>query len=463
MIEIWRQRAAVHLGKAAGVPELGREIAIAFDAAGREFDVAALRRHRSQRETQRVRAVSVDQVQRIDDVALRLRHLRALLVADEGVDIDRRERRFLHEVHAHHHHPGDPEEDDVEAGHQHVGRIIARHIGVVVGPAKRRERPQRRRKPRIEHVFVARNKTIAFGRIARHVRALLRRDDFLFDIIAERAADGLVLGLGDEHLAVRAIPGRDLMTPPQLPRDTPGLDVLHPLEIGFFPIFGHKAGRAGAHGSNRRLRHRLRVDIPLIGQIRLDDDAGSIAVRHGMGVRFDPFEEAEILKPLYDQLSCGEALHAVQLVDKLLRAFGQTAQIVFVIGKRELAFDIENVDLRQVVAAADFKIVEVMRRRNLHRAGALFHIGVIIRYDRNETTDQRQHHVLANQMTIAIVGSVHRDRAVAEHRFGARRRHHDIGRCILRIEGHAFERIAQMPQAALHLDLLHFKIGDRGQ
>jgi hypothetical protein len=40
----------------------------------------------------------------------------ALLVADQGVDVDPLERHLAHEVEAHHHHPGDPEEDDVEAG-----------------------------------------------------------------------------------------------------------------------------------------------------------------------------------------------------------------------------------------------------------------------------------------------------------------------------------------------------------
>ena len=34
------------------------------------------------------------------------------------VDVDVVERHLLHEVQAHHHHAGDPEEDDVEAGDQ---------------------------------------------------------------------------------------------------------------------------------------------------------------------------------------------------------------------------------------------------------------------------------------------------------------------------------------------------------
>ena len=43
-----------------------------------------------QREAQRIGAVVVDHVERVDHVALRLRHLRALLVADERVDVDGR-------------------------------------------------------------------------------------------------------------------------------------------------------------------------------------------------------------------------------------------------------------------------------------------------------------------------------------------------------------------------------------
>jgi hypothetical protein len=87
--------ASVHLGEAAGIPQLGREVAVTLDALGRELDVAALRCHRGQREAERVGAVLVDQVQGVDDVALRLRHLRALLVADEGVDVDDGERDDL--------------------------------------------------------------------------------------------------------------------------------------------------------------------------------------------------------------------------------------------------------------------------------------------------------------------------------------------------------------------------------
>ena len=58
---------------------------------------------------------------------------------------------------------------------------------------------------------------------------------------------------------------------------------------------------------------------------------------------------------------------------------------------------------------------------------------------------------------------MHRDRGVAEHGLRPRGGDHDEGRGIVRIEGLAFQRIAQIPQAALDLDLLHLEIGNRGQ
>jgi hypothetical protein len=60
----------------------------------------------------------------------------------------------LHEVHGHHDHPGDPEENDVEAGDQHIGWVEGFQIRGVLRPAEGGERPQRRREPGIEYIFV---------------------------------------------------------------------------------------------------------------------------------------------------------------------------------------------------------------------------------------------------------------------------------------------------------------------
>ena len=185
--------AAVELSELRGVPDFGREIAVSLDAGQRKLHVAPLRRHRREEEAERVRSergnpfrklssgirgdlgdlrlvrnrfgalgdqgldgYPIDEVERVHDVALRLRHLGALLVADERVDVDVAKGNFMFEMETHHHHPGDPKENDVEPGNEHAGRIEPLQLLGRLGPAERREGPQRRREPRIEHVGITR-------------------------------------------------------------------------------------------------------------------------------------------------------------------------------------------------------------------------------------------------------------------------------------------------------------------
>ena len=78
--------------------------------------------------------------------------------------------------------------------------------------------------------------------------------------------------------------------------------------------------------------------------------------------------------------------------------------------------------MRQVVAPADLEIVEVVRRRDLDRAGALLGIGVVVADDRNAAADQRQDGVLADQMLEPLVLRMDRDGGVAQHRLRSGRR-----------------------------------------
>ena len=241
-IEALDPEAAVDLGEARGVPELGREVAVALDPRFAELDVPALRRHRGKREPQRIGAEAVDEVERVDDVALRLRHLRPLLVAHEGVDVDVAEGDLRHEMKPHHHHPRDPEEDDVEAGDQRVGRIEAPELRRLLRPAERREGPQSRGEPGVEHVLVAGERLgQARGIACERVRFGLGQGAAL-DAVGQRRGKGRVLGLLDKDRAPGRIPGRNLVAPPELARNAPGLDVLEPVEIGLLPGLRRRTG-----------------------------------------------------------------------------------------------------------------------------------------------------------------------------------------------------------------------------
>ncbi len=92
---------------------------------------------------------AVNHIQRVNDVTLGLGHLLAFVIADQTGHVDglKRNLRFtvfiFDEVHGHHDHAGDPEEDNVEAGHHHAGRVeLTQGVGVF-RPAEGGEGPQR--------------------------------------------------------------------------------------------------------------------------------------------------------------------------------------------------------------------------------------------------------------------------------------------------------------------------------
>src|SRR5579872_6442059 len=96
-----------------------------------------------------------------------------------------------------------------------------------------------------------------------------------------------------------------------------------------------------------------------------------------------------------------------------------TEEVVIAL-ERKARFIVEHADKRQIVPPPDLEIVEVMRRRDLHGAGAFFRVGVLIRYDRNTAADQRQDDEIADQAFEPLVMRMHRDRGVAEHSFRPR-------------------------------------------
>ena len=138
------------------------------------------------------------------------------------MDIDLFKRHLaIHEMHAHHHHAGHPEKDDIESGDQYIARIIALYLGVTVWPTKRREWPQTRRKPSVQHIFVT-----------------AQLDSFA--IMPGGRGNRSVFCFFNKSRIVRAIPGRNPMPPPQLAGNTPWLDIAHPFKIGLAPAFRDK-------------------------------------------------------------------------------------------------------------------------------------------------------------------------------------------------------------------------------
>ena len=116
-----------------------------------------------------------------------------------------------------------------------------------------------------------------------------------------------------------------------------------------------------------------------------------------------------------------------------------------------------QIDQRQIVAAANLEVVEVMCRGDLHCTRPLFRIRVFVGDDRDRSVRQRQDAHAANHMLVALIIRMHGHSAVAKHGFGAGRRNRDI--FVFR----TFEPVFQVPHRAFLLALLDLKVRDSGQ
>ena len=106
------------------------------------------------------------------------------------------------------------------------------------------------------------------------------------------------------------------------------------------------------------------------------------------------------------------------------------------------------------MSLADRPVVEVVRGRDLHRAGAELAVDVVVG-DHRDVASVSGSARLADQMPIALVLGMHRDRGVAQHRLRARRGDDDRFAAV-------GERIADLPELALLLLGVDFEIGHRG-
>src|SRR5450830_273130 len=466
------------------VPDLVAEVAIAFDAAHVELDVATGGRQRAEGEAQGVGAVAgdavgelvagllldlfrefrlhqargaflhqgfqvdaVDDVQRVKDVALGLGHLLALAIAHQAVDVHGLERHLrgtvlvLHQVHGHHDHPGDPEENDVEAGDQHVGGVEFLQEFGLLRPAQGREGPQARAEPGVQYVVVL---------LQGYVRAEVVLSAY-FGFVA-----------ADIDLARLVVPGRNAVAPPQLTADAPVLDVAHPREVHVFVLLGHELDTAIFHGSNRRLGQRLGGHVPLVGQPRLDDSAGAVALRHFQAVIVDADQQAGGVEGGNDLLARFETVEAgVFSRDLAVDAVVQRAiEVEHLAGRQHGSVLVEDVHQRQVVALADFVVVEVVGRGDLHAAGAEFRVAIVVGDDRDTPANQWQLDELADQGLVALIVRVNGHGGIAEHCFRTGGGDDQVVVAFSGL-GAVGQRVLEVPQEAFLVVVFHFEVGNR--
>ena len=76
---------------------------------------------------------------------------------------------------------------------------------------------------------------------------------------------------------VRAIPGWNTVAPPQLARDAPVVDVVHPVEIDGLVILRRETNVAIRNRSNGLVRQRLNLEEPLHRKARFHHGSAALA------------------------------------------------------------------------------------------------------------------------------------------------------------------------------------------
>ena len=126
----------VHMNKAAGVPELVREVGASFNPFVRETHIISGRVACREEESQRVGAVFVNDFERVDSVSEGFTHLDTVLVTDDTVDKNSVERLGVHLLNRGENHPRNPEEDYVVACNESAGREEVVELRGFVRPAE---------------------------------------------------------------------------------------------------------------------------------------------------------------------------------------------------------------------------------------------------------------------------------------------------------------------------------------
>ncbi len=361
-----------------------------------------------------VGAVLVEKLQGIYGVALRAAHLRPILRQHDGVDVHFVEGDPALETQAHHDHARYPQVHDLACRREEArGVEVPEVLRAFVGPAQGRDGPKTAREPGVEHVRVL-------------LETLTRR---LF---------------GGHYLAVRAVPHRDALSPPQLPGDVPIADVLEPPHglsaprVGVDPyllVLEHLDGGLG-EGPHRA--------PPLLREPRLDDGPAAVARSDPEPVVLDLAE-----KPLLVQTP-GHCLSGA------LPALAREGAAVLVDG----SVRVHDVDRLETQALTDLEVVRVVGRRDLENAGPELGIHVLVGEDLDLPRHERHLDPPSDEPLVSLVVRVDYQGYVAEHRLWSGGEDLDVILAVGSRASAVHERVADAVELAVHVLVVDLQVRD---
>ena len=284
-------------------------------------------------------------------------------------------------------------------------------------PPQRGERPQLRGEPRVEDVGV------------------------LFDPGRPALGAGVRVLHGGELVAVRAVPHRDAVAPPELARDVPVAEAVQPLGVRVDPPLGPERDPAVEGGQLRRSLQSLHGHEPLPTlEPRFDLGVAAVAVGDRVDVGALLMDDPPHLPKALQHP--GPRRVPVEAPELLRGGVGDPR-----LGGQDVARG-------EAVPAADLEVRRVVGRRDLDRAGAEFRVDRRVGHDRELPAVERVPDLPPDQVTVPFVVRMDGHARVAEHGLDPRGGAIDVA-------GAVGEVVAERNQLALHVPVLQLRVGER--
>ncbi len=163
---------------------------------------------------------------------------------------------------AQHDHARHPEEQNVKARNQQARRIKRVEIRTILSGNFGQPKHRHGSSPEENHVS---STSVDLLQLVRSAVLALRR----------------ILSRNNDLVASRTVPRRNAMSPPQLPRDAPVMDVLHPVQVRLPVVLRRELDVAFLHRCDGLVRQRLDLHEPLRRKSRLNHGLAAVAVAHG--------------------------------------------------------------------------------------------------------------------------------------------------------------------------------------
>ena len=213
------------------------------------------------------------------------------------------------------------------------------------------------------------------------------------------------------------------------------MNVFQPLNISLGKTFRNKFRLSGSHCFHGRSGQRFHLYKPLFRSHWFHHRLAAGAVTYSMLRFFNLYQQTGLLEIFNNGFSGFIAVHAAVSAGLFIHC----------------AVLVHDDNGGQVMALAYFKVVGVMGRCNLHAAGTIVHIYIIISNNGDFAIRSRKLYLLTYQMSIPFIFGIHSYSRIAWNRFRT-------GRSNFYISVFSDDRIVEIPEMTHFVLMFYFNI-----